>query len=79
MFGAVGVCGAAHEFAAVGLCGAAHYVWSSGSMWSIALCLKQWVCVKQRIMFGVIIIIIIIILLKQDYKVQLANNKIQMA
>ena len=28
---------------------------------------------------GVIIIIIIIILLKQDYKVQLANNKIQVA
>ena len=27
----------------------------------------------------IIIIIIIIILLKQDYKVQLANNKIQMA
>ena len=27
----------------------------------------------------IIIIIIIIILLKQDYKIQLANNKIQMA
>ena len=29
--------------------------------------------------YVLIIIIIIIILLKQDYKVQLANNKIQMA
>ena len=32
----------------------------------------------RRVMM-IIIIMIIIILLKQDYKVQLANNKIQMA
>ena len=35
--------------------------------------------VTNHIYGDIVIIIIIIILLKQDYKVQLANNKIQMA
>ena len=38
------------------------------------LCSKIYVCVRIPI-----IIIIIIILLKQDYKIQLTNKKIQMA
>ena len=40
---------------------------------------QAWSCRRPWYSAFIIIIIIIIILLKQDYKIQLANNKIQMA